>query len=320
MSKSTFSEEINSTIISIYSKYENSVIYGQNIIAGSRISGLGKDLEKIENAFVFNSTNTENALMGIGLGCSLKGIPSLYLMKQHDFALLGFDQLVNTYNLIRRKRMKAPFVVGMVVVDSGFEGPQSNLNNLDDFASITKANVHIMSTFEKINELKSGDLTNDLHFLAISQKNLKEQISQELARQVTQNSHFNVYRFEQNVFNNVDSLLIYSGVSSFFNTNFIDDFSRLGIDVAILHKIDSQLENIDLNFINKYKNIFIYSTSKSLNNSLAFMHSELLKLGKKVEMQTQKSTLNWTQVNSDEFTLNFQQLKDFIQTSKRVNT
>lgn len=320
MSKSTFCEEINSAIISIYSKYENSVIYGQNIIAGSRISGLGKDLEKIENAFVFNSTNTENALMGIGLGCSLKGIPSLYLMKQHDFALLGFDQLVNTYNLIRRKRMKAPFVVGMVVVDSGFEGPQSNLNNLDDFASITKANVHIMSTFEKINELKSGDLTNDLHFLAISQKNLKEQISQELARQVTQNSHFNVYRFEQNVFNNVDSLVIYSGVSSFFNTNFIDDFSRLGIDVAILHKIDSQLENIDLNFINKYKNIFIYSTSKSLNNSLAFMHSELLKLGKKVEMQTQKSTLNWTQVNSDEFTLNFQQLKDFIQTSKRVNT
>ena len=320
MSKSTFCEEINSAIISIYSKYENSVIYGQNIIAGSRISGLGKDLEKIENAFVFNSTNTENALMGIGLGCSLKGIPSLYLMKQHDFALLGFDQLVNTYNLIRRKRMKAPFVVGMVVVDSGFEGPQSNLNNLDDFASITKANVHIMSTFEKINELKSGDLTNDLHFLAISQKNLKEQISQELARQVTQNSHFNVYRFEQNVFNNVDSLVIYSGVSSFFNTNFIDDFSRLGIDVAILHKNDSQLENIDLNFINKYKNIFIYSTSKSLNKSLAFMHSELLKLGKKVEMQTQKSTLNWTQVNSDEFTLNFQQLKDFIQTSKRVNT
>jgi pyruvate dehydrogenase E1 component beta subunit len=258
--------------------------------------------------------------MGIGLGCSLKGIPSLYLMKQHDFALLGFDQLVNTYNLIRRKRMKAPFVVGMVVVDSGFEGPQSNLNNLDDFASITKANVHIMSTFEKINELKRGDLTNDLHFLAISQKNLKEQISQQLAKHVTQNSYFNVYRFEQNVFNNVDSLLIYSGVSSFFNTNFIDDFSRLGIDVAILHKIDSQIKNIDLNFINKYKNIFIYSTSKSLNNSLEFMHSELLKLGKKVEMQTQKSTLNWTQVNSDEFTLNFQQLKDFIQTSKRVNT
>jgi hypothetical protein len=320
VSKSTFCEEINSAIISIYSKYENSVIYGQNIIAGSRISGLGKDLEKIENAFVFNSTNTENALMGIGLGCSLKGIPSLYLMKQHDFALLGFDQLVNTYNLIRRKRMKAPFVVGMVVVDSGFEGPQSNLNNLDDFASITKANVHIMSTFEKINELKRGDLTNDLHFLAISQKNLKEQISQQLAKHVTQNSYFNVYRFEQNVFNNVDSLLIYSGVSSFFNTNFIDDFSRLGIDVAILHKIDSQIKNIDLNFINKYKNIFIYSTSKSLNNSLEFMHSELLKLGKKVEMQTQKSTLNWTQVNSDEFTLNFQQLKDFIQTSKRVNT
>jgi hypothetical protein len=319
VSKSTFCEEINSAIISIYSKYENSVIYGQNIIAGSRISGLGKDLEKIENAFVFNSTNTENALMGIGLGCSLKGIPSLYLMKQHDFALLGFDQLVNTYNLIRRKRMKAPFVVGMVVVDSGFEGPQSNLNNLDDFASITKANVHIMSTFEKINELKSGDLTNDLHFLAISQKNIKEQISQELARLLTQNSHFKVYRFEQNISKEVDSLLIYSGVSSFFNTDFVVEFSKLGIDVAILHKMDSHMKSIDLNFMKKYKNISIYSTSKSLNNSLEFLHFELLKLGKKVEIQTQKSTLGWTQVNSDEFTLNIQQLKEFTQSSKMMN-
>jgi hypothetical protein len=49
------------------------------------------------------------------------------------------------------------------------------------------------------------------------------------------------------------------------------------------------------------------------------MHSELLKLGKKVEMQTQKSTLNWTQVNSDEFTLNIQQLKEFTQSSKMMN-
>lgn len=312
MTNSTFCENINDAIINIYNNYENSVIYGQNIIAGSRISGLGKNLEKITNAHVFNSTNTENALMGIGFGCSIKGIPSLYLMKQHDFALLGLDQLVNTYNLIRNKRMKAPFVVGMVVVDSGFEGPQSNLNNLDDFASITKANVHFLNTFEKIDMLKKNSLSNDLHFFAISQKNLKEPISQKIANLLIQNSYINLYRFKQNITKNIDNLIIYSGITNFFSSQFIEDISKLKIDVAILHKIDKHIKDINLSFMRNYKNIFIFSTSKSLNNSLQFLQSELLKLSINVQIQTQKMTLDWTQVNSDEFTLDIPQLKEFI--------
>lgn len=312
MSEATFCEEINKTIIDIFSKYDRSVIYGQNIIAGSRISGLGKNLEKIQNAFVFNSTNTENSLMGIGMGCSLMGVPSLYLMKQHDFALLGLDQLVNTYNLIRNKRMKAPFIVVMVVVDSGFEGPQSNLNNLDDFASITKANVHFLNTYEKISTFKDLNLSNDLHFLAISQKNLKKEISQNLLTFLKGDEYFNLYRFKNKFQTKIDNLIIYSGTASILNEQYIDEIKNMQIDIAILHKIDKDIRNIDLNLFEEYRNVYIFSPSKSLNNSLQFLHSNLLQLDKKVVTQFQENKLDWTQVNSDEFNLDLPSVREFF--------
>ena len=52
--------------------------------------------------------------------------------------MLGIDQLVNTYNIVRRQSPKASFTIMPVIVDSGYEGPQSALNNLADFCSIAR--------------------------------------------------------------------------------------------------------------------------------------------------------------------------------------
>jgi pyruvate dehydrogenase E1 component beta subunit len=250
--------------------------------------------------------------MGIGMGSSLMGVPSLYLMKQHDFALLGLDQLDNTYNLIRNKRMKAPFIVVMVVVDSGFEGPQSNLNNLDDFASITKANVHFLNTYEKISTFKELNLSNDLHFVAVSQKNLKKEISQNLVTFLKGDEYFNLYRFKNKFQTKIDNLIIYSGTASILNEQYIDEIKNMQIDIAILHKIDKDIRNIDLNLFEEYRNVYIFSPSKSLNNSLQFLHSNLLQLDKKVVTQFQKNKLDWTQVNSDEFNLDLPSVIEFF--------
>ena len=57
-------------------------------------------------------------------------------MKQMDFLLLGIDHLVNTYNVIRQNEPKASFTIFPINVDSGYEGPQSALNNFNDFCSI----------------------------------------------------------------------------------------------------------------------------------------------------------------------------------------
>ena len=113
------SAEINSNLVRYLSKNKFSVVFGQNLISGSRISGLGKNLDKIKDVYAFNSTNTENSLMGLGFGLAIQGMNSFYVMKQHDFALLGLDQLTNTNKLTKALKVKGTFTILMVVVEIG---------------------------------------------------------------------------------------------------------------------------------------------------------------------------------------------------------
>lgn len=114
------------------------VMFGQNIAAGSCIGGLTRGLKSGEGHLVANTPNCENTLVGTGFGLMLNGVSAIFFMKQQDFLLLGIDQLVNTYNLIRRRKLKNSFTIVNVVVDSGYEGPQSALNNFSDFCSIAR--------------------------------------------------------------------------------------------------------------------------------------------------------------------------------------
>ena len=126
---------VNTVIKEQLSANSNIVLYGQNIDAGSSLSGLTRGF-KVNEGFIINTQNSENLLVGVGFGLMLNNISSVFFMKQMDFLLLGIDHLVNTYNIIRQTNPNASFTVFPVTVDSGFEGPQSALNNFDDFCSI----------------------------------------------------------------------------------------------------------------------------------------------------------------------------------------
>ena len=56
---------------------------------------------------IVNSTNAENSLCGFGFGLMIRGASAVFFMKQLDFLLLGIDQLVNTYNIIRNSCIQA---------------------------------------------------------------------------------------------------------------------------------------------------------------------------------------------------------------------
>jgi len=127
---------INSLLKEQISNNENLVLYGQNIDAGSCLSGLTRDLSSFNDGLTINTPNSENSLVGVGYGLMLNNVSSIFFMKQMDFLLLGIDQLVNTYNVIRQTKPSASFTIFPVIVDSGYEGPQSSLNNFDDFCSI----------------------------------------------------------------------------------------------------------------------------------------------------------------------------------------
>ncbi len=114
------------------------VLFGQNIAAGSHISGLTKGLRVGKGGVIINTPNSENTLTGLGFGMMLGGVSSIFFMKQLDFLLLGIDQLVDTYNFVRRKKPKASYTIVPVISDLGYHGLQSSFNNFGDIASVAR--------------------------------------------------------------------------------------------------------------------------------------------------------------------------------------
>lgn len=114
------------------------VSFGQNISTGSCLSGLTRDLPAGDGRLVINTPNSENTLTGVGFGLLLEGAHGIFFMKQQDFLLLGIDHLVNTWNALRTRSLSGSFTIVAIVVDSGYEGPQSCLNNLPDLCSVAR--------------------------------------------------------------------------------------------------------------------------------------------------------------------------------------
>jgi acetoin:2,6-dichlorophenolindophenol oxidoreductase subunit beta len=147
------------------------IMYGQNVCAGSCLGGLTRGIVSSGQLKVMNTPNTENALMGLGLGLMLRGASAIYAMKQHDFMLLGIDQLAHTSYAMRRRPPEGSFTVLTVVVDSGFEGPQSSLNNLSEIASITRLPCYTITNHDDATLILERHLVQPgVRIIAVSQR------------------------------------------------------------------------------------------------------------------------------------------------------
>lgn len=170
-------EYVNGLVINEVAKVEKLVLYGQNINAGSCLSGLTRNLKVQESSMVINTQNSENTLVGVGFGLMLNGISSIFFMKQLDFLLLGIDHLVNTYNIIRVDVPSASFTIMPIIVDSGYEGPQSSLNNFGDFCSI--AGIQGFSCTNKIDTervIKKYLISPGFRIIGVSQRLLRQEL------------------------------------------------------------------------------------------------------------------------------------------------
>lgn len=296
----TFTQYVNNKIHDKFSNFEHSVIFGQNIISGSRISGLGNGLDQIHNCIALNTTNSENSLMGLGFGLSLSGIPSLFLMKQHDFALLGLDQLTNTFNVLRNGRLKAPFIVLMVVVDSGFEGPQSSLSSLDEFASLTRAPIYLLSSKESIDQAFKSASEPGLHLMALSQKNMKNICSTE---QVTFKECGNAVIYQYSTSSNkAKTAVVFYGVNNYIAKEVALKLSKVEINVNLVNI--NKLEKIDSNSelfteIAKHEQIVIIDSGKSEIHFSSDLALSLKGHGKDIYLYQRFSTKNWSVVSAD---------------------
>ena len=146
------------------------VLFGQNVSAGSCLSGVTRGLQSTQGLEMFNTPNCENAMVGFGFGMMIRGVNSAFVVKQHDFLLLTIDHMVNTYNMIKLQEMSAAFTIVCVVVDSGFEGPQSRLNNLGDFSSIADIPTYSVSTVQEAESILPLLKEPGFRIIALSQR------------------------------------------------------------------------------------------------------------------------------------------------------
>ena len=168
---------INSLIKEQVENQSDIVLFGQNIDAGSSLSGLSRGLSVKDNGLIINTQNSENLLVGVGFGLMLNNVSSVFFMKQMDFLLLGIDHLVNTYNIIRQSNPNASFTIFPVMVDSGYEGPQSALNNFDDFCSIAGVEGFSFTNKEDARRIIADQLVRPgFRILSTGQRLLREDV------------------------------------------------------------------------------------------------------------------------------------------------
>jgi len=172
-------EFVNTLLKDEVAKHDKLVLFGQNISAGSCLGGLTRGLSVRPSSKIINSTNSENTLCGFGFGMMMNGVSSIFFMKQLDFLLLGIDHLVNTYNIIRNTKQgnDSSFTIMPIVVDNGYQGPQSSLNNLPDFCSIARIPGFSITNKWDAEKIISKELVSPgFRIITVSQRLFKEEL------------------------------------------------------------------------------------------------------------------------------------------------
>jgi hypothetical protein len=307
----TFSSYINLKLNEYVESLENGVFFGQNVISGSRISGLGARMESHKHILSLNTQNSENTLFGMGFGLSIEGIPSIYLMKQHDFALLAIDHMVNTARLIKNRSNLATFLALMVVVDSGYEGPQSNLNNLEDFYSISQARISLLNSKNAIDHAFKN-ISREFEIFAISQKSLKSTIPSE------QPSTFMDGFLLSNsleISEKSKPVLVNCGLVSDAFELCVNYLHEKKVDFEIIRQIEINLEE-NTKLIRKLakagRKFVIFDSSKSVNKTSTHFCYTLKEKDSRVLYLKRQDSDHWNRVDHDQLQIDNQVVFDFL--------
>lgn len=297
-------EYINGLIGEKTAETKRLVLFGQNIAAGSCLSGLTRGLKVGEGGLIINTPNSENTLAGLGFGMMLSGISSIFFMKQQDFLLLGIDHLVNTYNFIRRKNPSSSFTIMPVVIDQGYQGLQSSLNNFGDFCSIAR-----VPGFAITNKVDAQDIINSqlvspgFRIIGVSQRLFKGEILE--VEKIYSNKENTLFQYAQGSY----VTIICFNFSFPYGLELHNKLKEKGIDSS-LFSVNSptpiQWDKI-IEDLQKSKKLVLIDDSKSENlscyNFLAEA-SEQCQMDNKIIIKRDFSE-DWLSPSSDQLKINY---------------
>ncbi len=258
---------------------KGTIIFGQNITTGSRISGLTNNIEKIKKVEVINTQNSEASLTGFGFGLMIANTNSIYFSKQLDFIILGLDHIINTLNSMTLQKISKSFSIITYIVDSGFEGPQSRFHCLSDISSMSKANCNylIFPSDIKYNLRKLNQ--KSFNIFCLSQKHSKSEINPKPIFIEKNGDYFQYNKGNKNT-------LITMGFAAYEVFNLVQNFKKFKNSdfFAITNPSFKNIEKI-LRSVKKTKKVYLFDDGRSKNKSLSELEIKIRNINNKISIK-----------------------------------
>ena len=126
--KITYADGIRLGFEYLLKNYENVFAIGQGVWSPWYVGSSMKDLDKnFGHERIIDTPVSENAITGMCVGAALNGMRPICIHPRMDFAILGFDQLVNEAAKWRHMfggQVKIPMVARLIINRGGEQGAQ----------------------------------------------------------------------------------------------------------------------------------------------------------------------------------------------------
>lgn len=301
-------EYVNQLIGEKTAATEGLVLYGENIAAGSHVSGLTKKLRTGKGGLVINTPNLENTLAGTGFGMMLAGVSSILFMKQLDFLMLGVDQLTDTYNFVRRQSPAASFTIVFIIVDSGYQGLQSSMNNFGDLCSLARIPGFTVTNSEDAREIINTHLVSPgFRIIAVSQRLFGQEILE--LETVAVNSEKTLFQYKKGA----GATIACFNLSLPYGLKLHDTLKEKGIDASLFSV--NLATPIDwrgiIEDVKKTKRLVVIDDSKSENfscDNLLVATLQDCKMDQMIIIKKEMKGKEWLFPNSDELQIDYERI------------
>lgn len=313
-------QHLNMCIKTAVMQSDSVVLFGQNISSGSCLGGLTRGLTSDAKRIVINTPNIENTQVGVGFGLMLNGVSSVFFMKQQDFLLLGIDQLVNTYNFVRLKKPRASFTIVTIVVDLGYQGIQSSLNNFGDFCSIARIPGYVITNrCDADHVIKTHFLTPGFRIIGLSQRLFNADLLECDGETVTDETG-EIFRY----FSGEDATIICFNFAFPQGLKLYNELRDKGLRTSLFSV--NAVTPVDwsriVNDAQQTRNVIILDDSKSANRPCYHLATAIHKECNvdRVLVFTRKYSEDWFCPNSEEFMVNVDDImKELMPIKSKLN-
>ena len=278
------------------------VIYGQNITTGSRISWLTNKIEKLKNVETLNTQNSEASLIGFGFGLMISNTSSVYFAKQLDFIILGLDHIINSLNSIILQKINKSFSIITYIVDSGFEGPQSRFHCLSDISSMSQANCNYLIFPADINFNLKKINKKGFNLFCLSQKFSRLTYNPKVIYS-EKNGDFFQYSSGNKL------TLITMGFAAYEVLDLVKNNLKFkNCDLFVITNPSFKKKQKILNSAKKTKNVYLFDDGRSKNKSLNDLEISIRKMNNKISVKNfyRKESKKQLYPNADSYLKEFE--------------